>query len=61
MLRLLETVAVSRELREYLIDAVEEAAEASLLLVEPSGGVLEISSFCKLSDDEPAAHPIYGL
>ena len=46
---------------EDLIDCAKEAgAEASLLLVVPSGGVLEIS-LSKRSNDEPAAHPVYGL
>jgi hypothetical protein len=46
---------------ENLIDGAKEAgAEARLLIVVPSGSVLEIG-FGKRSNDEPAPHPIYGL
>jgi hypothetical protein len=56
-----ETAAAFRESSENVIDGAKEAgAEARLLIVVPSGSVLEIG-FGKRSNDEPAPHPIYGL
>jgi len=52
---------MQEDVRRALADGVKKAgAEASLLLVVPSGGVLEIG-FSKRSNDEPAAHSTYGL